>query len=319
MKTKFKEQLVGKRQLILFLGILYLTFLMGCGASILRGEKLEGGGRVIKTGSYVLRLPDVRTEAVLVLFGGFPEGSSDIQREFPYWNQAKEKGIAILYMEYNRKLWLTDLDKKDLQTELEKILFSYDLIDKKIVIGGFSSGGNLSLLLGSHLVQMNSVVKPKGVFVIDSPVDLLALYRGSKKNVERNFSEVSKQESEMIIQFFDGALGNPATSLDGYKQFSPFVRETQTIENLNYLDGVNIRLYTEPDTVWWMENRQNEWEDMNAFSLQQLTETLNEKWNQPRIEFITTENKGYRSSGQRHPHSWSIVDRENLTKWIMGL
>jgi hypothetical protein len=36
------------------------------------------------------------------------------------------------------------------------------------------------------------------------------------------------------------------------------------------------------------------------------------------VELITTENKGYRANGQRHPHSWSIVDGKDLIKWMLG-
>ena len=36
-------------------------------------------------------------------------------------------------------------------------------------------------------------------------------------------------------------------------------------------------------------------------------------------ELILTQDKGYRPDGQRHPHSWSIVDEEEMVGWLLGL
>ncbi len=35
------------------------------------------------------------------------------------------------------------------------------------------------------------------------------------------------------------------------------------------------------------------------------------------VEYIPTENKGYIANGERHPYSWSIVDKEELVDWMM--
>ena len=34
------------------------------------------------------------------------------------------------------------------------------------------------------------------------------------------------------------------------------------------------------------------------------------------IELIKTENKGYRANGERHPHSWAIVNEKDLINWM---
>ena len=44
---------------------------------------------------------------------------------------------------------------------------------------------------------------------------------------------------------------------------------------------------------------------------------LNRLGNQ-NAELITTQNKGYRKpDNRRHPHSWNIVDHEELTQWLL--
>ncbi len=36
-------------------------------------------------------------------------------------------------------------------------------------------------------------------------------------------------------------------------------------------------------------------------------------------KLITTDQKGYRPDGTRHPHSWHIVDNVELIEWFLNL
>ena len=38
-------------------------------------------------------------------------------------------------------------------------------------------------------------------------------------------------------------------------------------------------------------------------------------WEQ--VELIQTQNKGFRANGERNPHSWSIVDVDDLIYWML--
>jgi hypothetical protein len=35
------------------------------------------------------------------------------------------------------------------------------------------------------------------------------------------------------------------------------------------------------------------------------------------VSYIKTEDRGYRASGDRHPHSWALVDEKDLIEWIL--
>jgi hypothetical protein len=72
---------------------------------------------------------------------------------------------------------------------------------------------------------------------------------------------------------------------------------------------------SEPDTIWWKHNRMADFDQMNAYYLEQLSELL-KKTGFNQVEYIATENKGFRANGERHPHSWSIVDKKELIDWI---
>lgn len=172
------------------------------------------------------------------------------------------------------------------------------------------------MLISDYLIENQSQVQPKGVFVVDSPIDLLALYNTAQKNLKMNFSEASLQEANWIKKYFDKEFGNPENGIDNYEKYSPFTLETQNINNLVNLKDIKVRFYTEPDLEWWKENRKNDYEDLNAFYLKKLSRKLKFEFENKNIELIETENKGYRANGERHPHSWRIVDKKDLIKWM---
>jgi len=270
----------------------------------------------ITNDNYELSKPTQNIKQVLVLFGGFPEKPEDIKREFKILEFAKKNSIAVIYMNYNQKLWLEKQKKQKLAEQLQSIFLENKLPTNNIYIGGFSSGGNVSLLISSFLIE-NKIfrLEPKGVFIVDSPIDLVALYKSSEKNLARNFSEVSVQESTWIIETLGKQFGNPNNDISKYEKYSVYTSETSNINNLKGLKNIKIRLYTEPDTLWWKENRKADYDQMNAFYIKKLSETLkNSGFNQ--VEYIPTENKGYRENGDRHPHSWSIIDKKELIKWL---
>lgn len=83
------------------------------------------------------------------------------------------------------------------------------------------------------------------------------------------------------------------------------------------MKNLKIRLYTEPDLKWWKENRKNDFEDLNAFYIEKLSDILKSEFGNKNVELIKTENKGYRANGERHPHSWAIVNEKDLMIWMM--
>ena len=298
---------------------LILIVLISCN----NGEKVKTDRLVITefkeiiNDNYELCKPTKNIKKVLVLFGGFSEKPEDIKRKFKILEIAKKNGIAVIYMNYNQRLWLEENEKKNLAELLQKIFIANKLLTNDIYVGGFSSGGNIALLISSFIIKNKEFkLEPKGVFIVDSPIDLVALYRSSEKNLNQNFSAISVRESTWIIETLGKQFGNPNKDISKYEEYSIYTSKTNNFENIKALIKTKIRLYTEPDTLWWKENRKADYEQMNAYYIKRLSESLkNLGFNQ--VEYIATKNKGYRENGKRHPHSWSIVDINGLIKWIM--
>ncbi len=174
------------------------------------------------------------------------------------------------------------------------------------------------MLLTDYLKASNSSIQPKGVFIADSPVDLMGLYENAQKNIEKNFSEVAVQEANWIVDLFNREFGVGDSSLVHYEDKSLYLSKTHNTSNLANLNDVQIRLYSEPDTTWWKVNRQADYEDMNSYYIEQMSFDLIKLYGEKYVNYIKTENRGYRANGDRHPHSWGIIEEKNLIDWMLS-
>lgn len=296
------------RKLILFLTVTVIS----C-----KGQTQENNQtKKITTPEFKL-IKSEEQNGLLILFPCFPCDAENTFSEFKISEISIKNGFSVLAMNFNQHLFLKLSEKQELAQRLEKIVIENNLNRKKIFIGGFSSGGNVSLLISDYLIKIKSIVQPKGIFVVDSPIDLLALYKTAHKNLTNNFSKPSIQEATWVKSFFDNEFGNPKNGIAKYEKYSPFTLETQNIKNLKNLKKLKIRFYTEPDLKWWKENRKNNYYDLNAYYLKQLSDKLKNEFGSQNIRLIETKNKGYRKNGDRHPHSWSIVNTNDLMKWML--
>jgi hypothetical protein len=294
---------------LLFFAVLFSTIL-----NFAQEDKVNKN--LIENENYNLYKPN-NTQAVLLLFGGFPEDAVGIENEFQITDLANEKNVAVAYLNFNRKLWLEEDEKVQLALSLQELFNSNNLPTDKIYFGGLSSGGNMALLISNYLSQKSEYdLNPAGVFVVDSPVDLAALFRIAESNIKRKFSEASVGESSFIFNYFTEQLGNPNDTIAPYEKYSAFTYETKDFQNLRDLENTKIRFYTEPDKAWWKENMGVDYEQMNAFHIKRLSDFLISQ-DFENVQFIATENKGFREDGTKNPHSWSIIDKDDLLKWIL--
>ncbi|PIB36979.1 hypothetical protein BFP72_16995 [Reichenbachiella sp. 5M10] len=275
-----------------------------------------GQYRTVQASDYAL-LKTENQRALLILFPGYGGSSETIKRELDIVEKATSLGVSVLLMSFNQHLYLKPKDQEYLAQKLLEVVEENHLKKDRVVIGGFSSGGNVSLLLSNYLIKSHHDVQPQKVFVVDAPVDLRALYLVAEKNVERNFSEASVQEGRWLMNLLNAELGDPEEGIEQYERFSPYTAETNDIHNVASLRKTQVRFYTEPDIEWWRENRKNEPEDLNAYSIKQLADRMMAESKRANVELITTENAGFRANGERHPHAWSIVEVDELLSWVL--
>ncbi|OIQ38290.1 MAG: hypothetical protein BM563_06625 [Bacteroidetes bacterium MedPE-SWsnd-G1] len=294
-----------------------LSFLISCKPNSKVKAENKTTTQTFKTENYTLQKIEENSKGLLILFGGFGENPETIEREFNILKIAQKNKISVLLMNYSQKLWLETADKTYLAQLLQGTIKEHNLNKENLYVGGFSSGGLVSVLLSDYIISMKQYhIDPKGVFLVDSPIDLLELYRTSEKNIANNFSDVSVQESNWIINTLSADMGEPKNGITAYENYAVYTHETDNAKNLSHLKNTKIRLYTEPDFKWWKEQRKAEPEQTNAFYIKALAKSLQQKGFKD-VTYIATNNKGYRANGNRHPHSWSIIEKEELMHWML--
>ena len=296
--------------------ILILLLLAGCKEKNEKPKKTDNGNITINTEEYEL-VKSANSKALLILFPGGAATSKEIKKEFDILKTAAERNISVLLMNFNRHLWIEDTDSEKLARQIMSAMDQNGLGTEKIYIGGMSIGGTVALSLSNHLHKSKSDIRPEGVFIVDSPIDLYALYESEQKDVKRNdLSEERLSEPKFIIGLIEEEFGVKDTLLDNLQKVAPVTLKTGNLENIQNLKNTRLRFYTEPDTLWWEEVRQTDFESTNAYTIQRTSEILsNDNWTG--FQLIQTKDKGYRPNGERHPHSWSIVDAEELANWIL--
>jgi hypothetical protein len=202
---------------------------------------------------------------------------------------------------------------------LHEVTSRHKLTDKPFYAGGFSIGGTCVLKYAELAFSNNYPIKPAAIFAIDSPLDFERMYNISIK--EKRFADTDKDllaEITYLLKRFEKEFGGaPADFLPLYYKGSPYSFSDTTQQAIKPLIGLPIRLYTEPDVHWWLKMGVD-YSGMNAFDFAAMVNDL-KRMGSKKATLITTTNKGYRKpDNQRNPHSWSIVEPNELVKWLLG-
>jgi hypothetical protein len=132
--------------------------------------------REIHTPTYDLLLP-AEQKALLILFPCFPCDAADTRAESRIADTAAANGIAVLMLNFNQHILMSEAEQQEVIGTIAGAVKEHGVDASNTFIGGFSSGGNVSVLLAKALLRSaEPPVKLKGVFAVDSPLDLVLLY-----------------------------------------------------------------------------------------------------------------------------------------------
>jgi pimeloyl-ACP methyl ester carboxylesterase len=214
--------------------------------------------------------------------------------------------------------WLNDQWLEQLDAVIAETLTAYRLPLDRVLVGGFSGGGTVAVRYAEFTAagRSRAGVRVQGVFAADAPLDMARLWRGEALAIARGAHPRFVAEAKMVLGLLEQALGGPPERhASRYLEASPLSAFAKGGGQAALLRDVAVRLYTEPDVAWWMANRQLDYYSMNAVDAAALV-TLLQLMGNKEAELITTHGRGFRPDGARHPHSWSIIDEDDLADWI---
>ncbi|MEQ8475315.1 hypothetical protein [Fulvivirga sp.] len=270
------------------------------------------------SGYYLAVVPeDKKIKGVLVLMPGFGQKAESIFPETKIHNVAYLHGILTIAVAGERKLYADQSVINRLNMALQHVKNKYAVASDQFVIGGFSAGGTISMRYAEYCVEKSSEgpIQPQAVFSVDSPIDLFGIWDYFQREIKKNYSDAGVGEAQFVSEIMTREIGTPTTNKANYDRLTPFDADLDKPGNEQFLKNIGVRVYHDVDIVWQLENRRRSLFDSNALAASELINRLllldNEK-----AEFMPAKQPGYRSSGFRHPHSWSIVDEVELIQWV---
>ena len=236
---------------------------------------------------------------------------------------ALEHDLAVLYATTNNRVefLFNQAKMEQLHAYLGDAMEQTKVRSDKLLYCGMSLAGTRALKMSIYSQEEKGeyAIIPKAIAICDAPLDMVRFYKEATKASNLNFNPIAANEGNWVSQYLNANLGgSPDQKLLEYIDYSPYCYISDIHSKLPYFSKIHIRAYTEPDVRWWMETRRKDYYGMNALDLAAFINELHISGNEY-AELILTDNKGFRTNGDRHPHSWSIVDENELVQWFLGL
>lgn len=267
---------------------------------------------------YQALIPQKNVKGTIVLLPGTWETTAHV------WNSmanfcaiANKNDLAVLVFSINQRLTLTSEIVSLMNLMSKNAIEKYHLSKNSFVFGGFSMGGIFSLRYAEMAIEDSTLafITPRAVFSCDGPCDLKHVYSNFLRKVDKNPGLNEPKYGMAELEKY--CNGTPQLNPILYEYYSPFTFDKNMGGNAKHLLKLPVRIYGDVDPIWWMKNRHVDMYDLNALDQTALIQLLNDLGNS-KAEFINSYQKGYRIEGNRHPHSWSIVEPNSCVEWIMG-
>ena len=284
-------------------------------------EKVNFNDKNVDDYYLILKPQTDNIKGVLILLPGYGEKAESIFHQSKLFNVAYANDILTVAIAGGDKIYADEQVISKLDRGLTDLIKRNPNIPKeKFVIGGFSAGGTISLRYAEYCVENQAKVPivPKGVFSVDSPLDLGDIWDYFQREIKKNYSEVGVFEAKMISEMMNKEIGTPETNPKRYNELTPFNHKLIGLGNEKFLKNIAVRVYEDIDVEWQLKERRRSLYDTNILNASELINRLMLSGND-RAEFRTSKQPGQRSNGTRHPHSWSIVDEVECIQWTLRL
>lgn len=269
-------------------------------------EKLFG-----KDCYYLLEIPATPViKGVLVLVPGFGEHPYSVTAQTSIVQEAIKKDLAVIMLSLspnNDKFTITE----EATNRLGYMITHFYAANKintsvPLFLGGFSIGGTTAIAYYTHQqkVQGKGFLIPKKIFAIDPPLDMDRLYRSLSRLGEQGLTKEMESLKNTNEKLTDGLIRNSI--------YTPGIDFKQLPDYKN----TALRLYSEPDILWWIKNRGIDYSDINVVDEAGYVNRLLKKDKENQVELILTKDRGVRYGGQRHPHAWSLAEPVELISWL---
>ena len=270
---------------------------------------------------YLQLVPASQPIGALVILPSGGETVEDLLKQIELPALAYQSNVLTIIPSIN---WGTETRMEEinmLNNIFQDICKAYGVPTENFVLGGLSNGGMISIgyAEASQKNPESTYLTPKGVFGLDVPLDKRHLYNYCVREIERSFSQAGMNEARWLLNNFHTTYGgSPEEFPEEYIEASLYSYGEENGGNAQYLKNIPIRMYTDLDVDWLVNQRRRDLYDWNGTDIVAMINDLKLMGN-PNANVLVSMGKGVRLDGRKHPHSWSIMDNEDCMSWTLGL
>ncbi|MBN8504668.1 MAG: hypothetical protein J0L58_09315 [Burkholderiales bacterium] len=256
-------------------------------------------------------------------------GDADYYRSSKLPQLLAVRGIDLAVLHTHATGFLERAELARLDRLIGVLLQRYARPPARVAIGGFSAGGFAALRYAQWAAEAGTYppaneaprLRPVAAFSVDAPLDLVRWYEGLKRGRDRLLAHRPSSpylgEMKYLVPFLEGLMGgSPERALAAYEGQSVFSAARTDGGNARWLRDVALRLYTEPDAAFFVEQGLD-WVSSNSSDQLALTALLRLQGHH-QVSLVLTQGRGIRPElgNARMPHAWSIVDEPELADWL---
>jgi hypothetical protein len=270
---------------------------------------------------YLKLIPKSKAIGAVVIFPSGGETTQDLIKQIEIPQLAYNNGIVTIIPSMNLGTESRETEIRILNNIFKEVAIKHNIPKENFILGGLSNGGMISLIYAQQALKNkgSTFLIPKGIFGLDVPVDKAHLYEYCQREIKRNFSEAGMNEARWLINNFNQIYGgSPQEFPERYVEASIYSNGVENGGNAKYFKKMPIRMYTDLDVDWLMNQRRRNLYDWNGTDIVAMINDLKIMGNED-ANVIITMGKGVKLDGRRHPHSWSIMDNQDCMDWILKL
>lgn len=274
------------------------------------------------SGHYLVVEPENKDtiSGVLVLLAGFGQIPENAPPETKLHHVAYANNILTIFYAGGNKLYADSITQVKLTKVINDVLTRYKVMSNTFILGGYSAGGMIAMRYVELCNEFPAKfpIQPKGIFTIDSPIDIFSIYEQLEETAKNNYSELAVEEAVRAMGHIKSDYGVPRENISTYAKLTAFSMNKGYCQNEIFLKNMAVRTYHDVDIAWRIINRNQTVHGSNYEVTAELINRLVLMGND-KAEFMQSFQTGYRSNGQRHPHSWSIVNEIEFMQWMKEL